>query len=58
MTKKLEQSGLKQSNFDPCLFDSDKSTCIIYVDNIIFWGSNEDGIRNLAMHLRELGDDL
>ena len=36
MTKKLEQSGLKQSEFDPCLFIGDKVTCIVYVDDLLF----------------------
>ena len=58
MTKKLEQSGLKQSNFNPCHFVGEKITCILYVNNLIFWDWNEDDIHNLAMHLRELGFDL
>ena len=33
-------------------------TCIVYVDYIILWDRNEDDIHNLAMHLRDLGDDL
>ena len=55
---KLEHSGLKQSKFDPCLFVGEKVTCIVYVDNLIFWARNEDNIHNLEMHLQELGVDL
>ena len=36
MKNKLEQSGLNQSRLNPCIFVSDKVTCIVYVDNIIF----------------------
>ena len=55
MTNKLEQNGLKQSNFDPCLFVGEKVTCIVYVDNLICWTRNEDNIHNLAIYLRGLG---
>ena len=58
LTKKLEQSGLKQSKFDPYLFVGEKVTCILYVDNIIFWARKLYGIHNLLIHLRELGVDL
>jgi len=58
MTKKLEQSGLKQSKFDPCLFVGEKVTVIVYVDDLIFWVKDEAAIHNTAMKLRELGVDL
>ena len=58
LTKKLEQSGLKPPNFDPCIFVSEKVTCIVYVDNLIFWARKKDDIHNLEMNLRELGVDF
>ena len=58
MTKKLEQSCLKQSEFDPCLFIGDIVTCIVYVDNLLFWARDKNDIHDLAMNLRELGVDL
>ena len=36
LTKKLDQSGLKQSNFDPWIFVGEKFTCIVYIDDLIF----------------------
>ena len=43
---------MKQSKFDPRIFVGEKVTCIVYVDDIIFWARNQDDIHNLAMHLR------
>ena len=56
--RKIEESGLKQSEFDPCIFIVDKGTCVMYVDDLIFWAKEEDDIHDLAMKLRELGVDL
>ena len=58
MTNKLEQIGLKESKFHPCLFVGEKVTCIVYFDDLVFWARNKDNIHNLEMHLRELGVDL
>ena len=57
-TKTLEQSCLKQSKFDPCLYVGDNVTFIVYVDDLILWDSNKDNIHNLEIHLQELGVDL
>ena len=46
------------SNFDPCLFVGEKVTCIVHVDDIIFWDRDKDNIHNLEMYLRDLGVDL
>ena len=58
MTQKLEQSGFKQSQFDPCLFVDKKVTIIVYVEDLIFWARDEADIHNTAMKLRELGVNL
>ena len=58
MMNKLEQSCLKQSKFDPCLYVGDNVTFIFYVDDLILWDSNKDNIHNLEIHLQELGVDL
>ena len=58
MTNELEQSGLRQSKFNPCLFVSDKVTCIVYIDDLIFWARKKDDIHNLVIYLKELGVDL
>jgi hypothetical protein len=53
LTRKLENQGLKQSEFDPCLFVGEKVTCIVYVDDLLFWAKDEDDITDLAIKLRE-----
>jgi len=55
ITEKLEQCGLKQSKFDPCLFVGPNVMCIVYVDDLIFWSRNEAHIDNVAMELCKLG---
>ena len=39
-------------------FFGEKVTCIVYVDDLIFWDINSYDIHNLVMHLQELGVDL
>ena len=58
LTEKLELTGLKQSEFDPCLFVGEEVICIVYVDDLIFWSKQDDDIHDVAMNLRELGVDL
>ncbi len=36
ITVKLEQCGLEQSKFDPCLFIGPDVICVVYVDDLIF----------------------
>ena len=55
ITNNLEQIGMNNSNFDPCIFVSEKVTCIVYVEDLIFWAKNEDNIHNLAINVQELG---
>ncbi len=55
ITEKLEQCGLKQSKFDPCLFVGPNVMCIVYVDDLIFWSRDEAHIDNVAMELCKLG---
>ena len=58
ITKKLESCGLKQSNFDPCLFIGPIVMCIVYVGNLIFWNCNMTNIDRIAMELCKLGVTL
>ena len=44
ITKYLENCGLKQSKFDPCLFIGPDLMCIVHVDNLIFWIHNVTNI--------------
>ena len=49
---------MKQSKFDPWIFGGEKVTCIVYIEDILFWDRNKDDIHNLATHLWDLGVDL
>lgn len=53
LTKTLESCGLKQSKLDhPCLFIGERVTCIIYVDDLLFWSPKEEYIYDLGEQLR------
>jgi len=58
ITVKLEQCGLEQTKFDPCLFIGLEVICVVYVDDLIFWSKDVPLINGVAMQLRELGVDL
>ncbi len=54
----MDVCGMKQSQFDPCLFVGDHVIAICYVDDILFWSKDDKHIHDLAMKLREAGVDL
>ena len=58
MVEKMEICGMKQSEFDPCLFIGKKVICIQYVDNLLFWARDENNIHELAIKLCEVGMNL
>jgi len=58
ITIKLEECGLEQSKFDPCLFIGPDVICVVYVDDLIFWSREVPKINGVAMELRKLGVDL
>lgn len=58
MTEKLEAAGLVQSQIDPCLFVGPKVIVVMYVDDILFWSTDEKHIYDLGMQLREAQVDL
>ncbi len=37
ITVKLQECGLEQSKFDPCLFIGPDVICVVYINDIIFW---------------------
>ena len=58
LVAKMDVCGMKQSQFDPCLFVGDHVIAICYVDDILFWSKDDKHIHDLAMKLREAGVDL
>jgi hypothetical protein len=55
MTEKLEQVGLNQSKFDPCLFIGPDVICVVYVDDLIFWLWDLAYIDRVTFELCKLG---
>ena len=58
MVEKLTDCGLKQSNFDPCLFVGKDVVAVMYCDDILMWSRDEKHIYALGVLLREKGVDL
>ena len=58
ITARLQEVGLEQSKFDPCLFIGPDVICVVYVDDLIFWSRDVPRINHVAMELRKLGVDL
>lgn len=58
LTQKLESCGLKQSKLDPCLFIGTNVIVVTYVDDVLFWSTDEKYIYELGSKLREAGVDL
>ena len=56
--QELENCGLKQSKFDPCLFVGPDIMCIVYVINLIFWSRDMTNIDRIVMELCKLGVTL
>jgi hypothetical protein len=58
ITVKLQECGLEQSKFDPCLFIGPDVICVAYVDDLIFWSWEVLQINQVAKKLQDLGVDL
>ncbi len=58
LTEKMNECGMQQTNFDPCLFVGESVMCICYVDDLIFWALDDSKIDILANNLIEVGVDL
>ena len=58
LTYKLEDCGLFQSKLHHKLYFRDKVTCIVYMDDLIFWEKYEKNIHDLVIKLHESVYDL
>ena len=47
LTSKLIAIDVLQSTLYICLYIADKFICIVFVDNLIFWGKDESDIHDL-----------
>lgn len=55
LTSAMNECGLKQSGFDPCLFIGEKVIAVAYVDDILFWSKDSAAIAKVMDSLREHG---
>ena len=53
LKQELEARSWTASSHDPCLFYKGKMTCLVYVDDCLFFGHNEDEIGDELTLLRE-----
>ncbi len=58
ITVKLQECGLEQSKFGPCLFIGPNVICVIYINDLIFWSREVPQINQVVMKLQDLGVDL
>ncbi len=49
LTEKLDNCGLPQAPFDPCLFIGEEVIAICYINDLVFWARNEKDIVELAV---------
>ena len=55
LTKAMVAAGMEVSKLDPCLFVGEKVTAVAFVDDILFWATDDAYINELAARLREQG---
>ena len=55
LTKAMEACDMKPSKFDPCLFIGERVIAVAFVDDILFWSTDEAYINKLGAKLREQG---
>ena len=55
LTQAMKDCGMQVSKLDPCLFVGENIICISYVDDILFWSTDEKFINELAGKLRDQG---
>jgi hypothetical protein len=51
----MEAVGMKVSKLDPCLFVGDRVMAVAFVDDILFWSTDQAYINELGSKLREEG---
>ena len=55
LTKAMEACGMRVSDFDPCMFIGERVIAVAFVDDILFWSTDDKYIRALGLLLREQG---
>ena len=55
LTQAMIDCGMQVSKLNPCLFVGENVICISFVDDILFWSTDEKFINELAGKLRDQG---
>ena len=55
LSKAMNDVGMKTSQFDPCMFVGDRVIAVAFVDDILFWSTDDKYIQALGAKLREQG---
>ena len=58
MKERLESIGFVQSKCDPCLFLKGEVTCLVYVDDCLFFGRNKEILDKAITDLKDAEMDL
>ena len=53
LSTRLQRQGLTPSDFDPCLFLSDKIVLLVYVDDILLYGQSDDDINDFIQRMKD-----
>ena len=56
LKSKLEACGFRQSDADACLFISDTVICLVYVDDTLFFATDQSHIDTVLNKLRDIHD--
>ena len=55
LTKAMVDCGMEVSKMDPCLFIGERVVAVAFVDDILFWSTDEEYINQLGEQLRKQG---
>ena len=58
LKERLESIGFKQSSCDPCLFLKGEVTCLVYVDDCLFFGRDKSMLNKAIDDLKDAEMDL
>ena len=55
LTKAMKKCKMETSTFDPCMFIGERVIAVAFVDDILFWSTDEKYINELGNQLRKQG---
>ena len=55
LTNAMKACEMEASGFDPCMFIGERVVAVVFVDDILFWATDEKYINDLGAQLRGQG---